>query len=73
MDEEVGGSSKDLEDMEMLTVENTSSKHFSNSDDSISQFEKNMRILLLDLHTGSDSTEQPHGTRRSERPKKLPS
>lgn len=44
----------------------------SESDESISEFERNLRVLLLDLHIGNESTEvdQPLGTRRSERAKK---
>lgn len=38
VDEKVGGSSKDLEDTELLTVENAFLEHLLDSDESISEF-----------------------------------
>lgn len=44
----------------------------SNSDNSISEFERNFWVLLPDLHDGTKliTSEQPQGTRRNRRPKK---
>lgn len=45
--------------------------HFE-PDESISEFESNLRVLFLDLHAGSElmAPDQPQGTRMNERPKK---
>lgn len=47
---------------------NASPKIISESDDSSTEFERNLRVLLPNLHSEKD-TKLPAGTRRSERPK----
>lgn len=66
-----GSSSKGLQDAELHLEEIASPECLSDSDGSISAFERNLRILLPYLHVGNEATEVDHpiGSRRSERPK----
>lgn len=60
------------EDLHSLLAVSESPESLYESDDSISEFEKNLRELLPDLHGGFDSNaaELPRSARQSERQKK---
>lgn len=66
------GELKDLEGIDTQSADGASPYHISKSNESMSEFEKNLRDLLPDLPVGKNSytSDQPKGIRRSGRPKK---
>lgn len=63
---------KETKETDTLSADKVSPYNIFDPNDWMSKFERNLRELIPDLHGGNDSTasEQPKGTRRSERLKK---